>query len=390
MKKAIQKTIKVFAIVLLVMALGGIGTFTIDRYLFPYLASTKTFSNFEFFKKGLEDVTVIQKTEQIYVKEETSLSKIAGKISPSVVGIISYPKNQENALTEKTSMKEGTGVITTSDGMILTHASAILEEEIAEQEIGYRIKTREGEIFEGKIIGKDSYSDLVFLKIDASNLPVISFGDSENSQAGEKIIGVGNNLGALSNKYITGLLESFDPTFNLSAKAISFSDKLEGVFIPDMQLEEEFSGGPIVDYSGQTIGILGLTEKNNKQVFFAIPSNKLKIVIEKALNQSLKETPIFGAYYLPITPSYASVSDLSVDEGALIYSASGQASLAMLSDSPAERSGLELGDIIIKVNDQEISLQNSLPDILYQHKLGENLKLLILRNNEQIELEATL
>ena len=93
---------------------------------------------------------------------------------------------------------------------------------------------------------------------------------------------------------------------------------------------------------------------------------------------------------MPITPSYASVSDLSVDEGALIYSASGQASLAMLSDSPAERSGLELGDIIIKVNDQEISLQNSLPDILYQHKLGENLKLLIIRNNEQIELEATL
>ncbi len=391
MKTTTQKIIKIIAVTILIMVLGGIGAIIMDRYFFPYLASTKTFSKFEFFKKGNEDVTVIQKTEQVYVKEETSLSKIAGKISPAVVGIVSYPKDQvgTNEIIDKTSLKNGTGIIATSDGMILTHASSILQSN-ADQEISYKIKTREGSIFEGELLAKDSYSDLVFIKINASNLPVISFGDSENSQPGEKIIGIGNNLEQLNNTYISGLIKSIDPTFNLSAKAVSFSDKLEGVFIPDMQLEKDFSGGPIVDYAGQTIGILGIIEKNNQEVFFAIPSNKVKKVIERALNKQIENTPSFGAYYLPVTPSYSSINKLSPEKGALIYSPSGQTGLALLSASPAQKSGLQLGDIIVKVNDQEISLENTLPDILYNYKKGENIKLLIIRNNEEIELEATL
>src|SRR5690606_36401891 len=95
-----------------------------DRYVFPRLAATEFFNKYKILKKTTEGVTVINKTEQVYVKEETSLTRIANQVSSSVVNIISYPDLEAQPKNTANS-KNGTGVIVTSDGIIMTYLGAI-------------------------------------------------------------------------------------------------------------------------------------------------------------------------------------------------------------------------------------------------------------------------
>jgi S1-C subfamily serine protease len=273
-------------------------------------------SRYDFFKKFTQDVTVINRTE-VFVKEETSLERFPGSRF-SVVNIASLPETEQGAAAKKNAAtappKNGTGVIVTSDGLVMTYASAILQEKSK-----YKVITADGNSYDAEFLGTDSYSNLSFLKISANNLSAISLGDSNDSRPGEKVIAVGNNFGNYSNRYAAGLLSSFNPTYNLAGKTVSFSDKLEGVFETDFNSEKNYLGGPVVDYTGQAIGITGSVEKSGGVEYFQIPSNKAKKVIDRAIRKELDKNPALGVYYVPITKTYALNNGLSVDKGALIF-----------------------------------------------------------------------
>lgn len=386
MIKAVSKKI---SLILVIVILGGLGGIIADRYIFPYLSSTSFFSKYDFLKKSTEDVTVINKTEQVFVKEDTSIGKISGQISASVVNIIFSPAPDFKAVSKKGSdsgvPKNSTGVIVTSDGLIMTYGGAATPAAYK-----YKVMTSDGSSYDAEFLGTDSYSNLAFLKINAGNLPAIPFGNSNDSTPGEKVIAIGNNLGTYSNRYAAGLLSGFNPIYNLAGTALSFSDKLEGVFETDFNLQDNFTGGPIVDYTGQAIGIIGYIKKSSGVEFFQMPSNKVKKVIDRAIAKELEATPALGVYYIPITKTYALDNNLAVDKGALIYSSSGQLGLAMIAGSPAQKAGVKIQDIITAVNDQEISLENTLPDVLYQFKKGDAIELTILRDGQKIKVPVQL
>ncbi|MEK7598596.1 MAG: S1C family serine protease [Patescibacteria group bacterium] len=386
MFKKLSKNIIFF---LAVIVFGGLGGIVADHYVFPRLSSTKFFSKYAFFKNFTEDVTVINKTEQVFVKEETSISKISNQVSSAVVNIASYPDPALKSGAKKSPVasepKNGTGVIVTSDGLIMTALAAINPENSK-----YKVMTADGTSRDATLLGKDSYSNLIFLKIDASNLPVAPLGNSDDSKPGEKVIAIGNNLSAYSERYAAGLLSSFDPTYNLAGAALSYSDKLEGVFQTDFNSEKDYVGGPIVDYTGQVVGIVGEIQKNGASEFFEIPSNKVKKVIDRAIKKELDKTPMLGVYYIPITKTYSLNNNLPADKGALIFSPSGQQGLAIIAGSAGQKAGLMINDIIMAVNGQEINLENTLPDMLYQYKKGDEIELTVLRAGQEIKLKAAL
>ena len=372
------------------MIFGGLGGIIADRYLFPYLSATKMFSQYSFLKKGREDITVINKTEQITIKEETSISKIANQVSSSVVNIISHPNKEAKNTSAKKSVpgsnvKNGTGVIVTGDGMIMTYASAINLENSR-----YKIMTYDSNVYDAEFLGLDAYSNLAFLKINASNLPVASFGDSDTIKAGEKIVAVANSYGSYANRYATGLISDFNPKYNLAGLSLSSSEKLEGVFETDFNDKQYFVGGPVVDYSGQVAGIVGVVEKDNLPSYFLIPSKKVQNIVNRAVKKELNETPSLGVYYVSLDKSYALENDLNVEVGALIYSASGQNGLAVIANSPAQKAGLKIGDIIVSMDGEQISAENSLADLLYRHKKGEQINLKVLRDGKEIKISVQL
>jgi S1-C subfamily serine protease len=389
----IKKTTYVVVIVLI----AGLSGVVADRYIFPYLANSHVFSKYKFFKKAGENVTVINKTEQIYVKEESSVNKITNQIVPSIVNIASYPEDLSVSFSSKKIIQttNSTGEIMTSDGIIMTTASAIIPNYSSLDKFSintpgriFRVMTNDGNTYDGKLLSIDSWSDLAFLKIDASNLPILSLGNSDEYNPGEKLISISNNSSQYQNKFATGMLSSFEPTYNISGEALSRAEKLEGVFLTDFNANILASGGPIIDYAGQTIGIVSSTIKNGNIEYFQIPSNKIRRVLDKVIEDNLTPNISLGLYYLPITKSLSLANDLSSDRGALIYSASAQQGLAVISGSSADKAGLRINDIIVKINDIELDLKNNLSDALYKYKKGDEVEFTIFRVEKEMKIKV--
>ncbi len=368
-----------FIFFILVFVVGGLGAIIINRSVFPYLASTKPFCDYEFFKKISDQVTVINRTEQVYLKEEFSLEKVVAQTS-STVEIVIF-SNSEIFI-------KNSGVVATSDGIIITYLDPAGFSTL--ENLKYKVLTSDGKAHDAEFLGIDSYSNLAFLKINTGNLTAISFSDSRNERPGEKIVAIGAKSGKFSNKYASGLLSNIDESFNLAGKTVSSSEKLEGVFKADFNVEDDFVGGPAVDYSGQVIGIVGSVNKDNKQNFFIIPANKAKAVMEKAIRKELKTNPALGLYYIPLSRDYSAVKNISRDKGALVYSPSGQRGLAVISGTPADKAGIQINDIIVSINGEEINPENTLPDLLYKYKKGQEIELEIARNGESVKLKVQL
>jgi len=385
--------LKKFLFLFSIVIISGLSGIIAEKYLFPRLASSDFFSRYKFFQKSVENVTVINKTEQVYIKEDSSVRKISDSVASSVVGIIPI----SSQLDEKTiSFKKGTGVIVTSDGIIMTFASAVgldtLDIDKAKEKITkkYKVVIAGNNVYEAEFLGMDSWSNLVFFKINASNLPAISFGNSADYKPGEKIIMLGESFSQEEKCFSSGLLNGINPIYNISEKSLAVAEKLEGVFEVDFPKSENFLGAPAVDYSGQTLGILGETEKNGKKEFFLIPSQKVKLVIDKVIAKKMEENPQLGIYYISLSKDYAISNELKNENGALIFSPSGQQGLAILEGTPAQKAGLKLGDIIVKVGETIIDLQNNLSGILYQYRKGDQVEFTVLRNDAEMKIMVIL
>lgn len=373
--------------IILIIIISGLSAIVSDRYLFPYLSSMDFFARNKWLKKSTQDVTIINRTEQVSVKEETSATKIASQVASSVVNISSYSNTISKTSGKNPSAisKNGTGVIVTSDGIIMTYASAILTDNAS-----YKIILSDGSTYDAQMSGIDSYSNLAFLKINASNLPTVSLGNSDDTEPGEKVIAIGNNLGNYQNRYSSGILNDYNSNLNISGKALSSSEKMEGVFEADFNFADGFVGGPVIDYGGQVIGITGSMTENNVVKYFQIPANKVKLVLNKAIAKELDSNPQLGIYYMPITKSMSLINGLSVEKGAMVYSPSGQQGLAILSGSSAAKAGLRINDIITQVGSDKIDDKNSLPDLLYKHKKGEIVEITVLRDTQEIKISVQL
>jgi len=379
----IKKNLKKAFFCLIVIFLGGFGGILTDRYFFPYLSSKKWFSNYAFLKRTTENVTFITRTEQVTIKEDSSIGKVSGEIVSSVVNIASY--SQEKKSGKEIDIKNGTGTIITSDGLIMTYRDAIEPENAL-----YKVFLNANVYYEAKLVSIDSFSNLAFLKIEANNLPTLPLANSDDFQSGIKVIAIGNSTKNFSTHYSASILGNFDPFFSLSEKNISSSEKLEGVFVTDFLSAENLLGGPIVDYSGQVIGIIGVIEKNDKKIFFEIPSNRVKLIIEKMLRNELEKNPFLGIYYRSLSKTDAVMKGDLPEKGALISSPSNQPSLAISNNSPAQKANLRLGDIILSLNGQEINAKNSLSNLLYKFKKGDEITLKILRADKEIEIKVQL
>ncbi|GBE16297.1 serine protease Do-like HtrA [bacterium BMS3Abin15] len=374
----VKKIIRFLLIIIFIFIIGGVSSVIVDRYIFPKLSATKFFSKFKFFQKANENVTIIEKTEQITVKEDDSVNEIASQAATAVVNIVSISDTGNQS-------GNGTGVIATSDGLIITYRDAVIKEEAK-----YKVLIFNGSSYDAELLGIDEFSGLAFLKINISNLPVMPFSNSSDSRPGKKLIAIGNSFGEYQNRFAAGLLSNINKTFNLSGKTLSSSEKLEGVFETDFNSQESYLGGPMIDYNGELIGIIGTVTIDNKQKYFQIPSNIVKKTMEAAIEGSLKERPYLGIYYVPITKAYAIANDLERDKGALIYSASGKQGLAIISGSPASKAGLKLNDVIIAIGEREINLDNPLSNILSEYKKGDEIELTVIRNGEGMSLKVQL
>ncbi|TSD00919.1 MAG: Uncharacterized protein Athens071425_535 [Parcubacteria group bacterium Athens0714_25] len=370
-----NKFFKFIFLVAMIFVIGGVGGAFIDRYLFPELSQYPFFSKCAFLRKANESVTIIEKTEQVMVKEDDSIQKIISRPSSGMVNILSVGKDGTS--------KNGSGFVVASDGLIITYADAILTDSDS-----YKIFIFDGSEYSADLVGIDKYSNLAYFRIQKSNLPVVSFSNSDEINIGKKVILLGNSSAEYQNQISAETVKSFENNFNLAGKAMSFSDKLEGVFEIGAEASDHFVGGPAVDYNGDVIGLIGKIKIDNSNKYFIIPSNEINRSIDLIIAKKIDTRATLGIYYISLNKSYSFANDIKQEKGAYIFSPSGRKSPMILSGSKGEEAKFMLGDIIISVDGKEINSNNPLSEIISHYQIGEKANFHILRAEKEMDIEV--
>lgn len=389
----LKKALFLAFFIAVVLIVGGIGGVFFERSVVPRLAASSYFGHMDFFKKAAERVTVINKTEQVVIREDDTVERIVSQPATAVVNIVALPevKDAKGSAASLGAAAETvattTGVLLTNDGLVVTYSEVPFDTEKTQ----YSILLYDGSIHQAVFAGRDKLTNLSFFRVnDASNTPAIAFANSDDARVGRKLIAIGNTFAEYQNRLAVGLLSNINRIFNLSGKTVASSEKWEGVFEMDLAKPESFVGGPVIGFNGEMVGIVGTLMINNAPQSFVIPSNVVRDALNRLINGTLEQRPTLGAYYLTITKALALGRGLSRDRGALIYSRSGSTGLALIADSPAMKAGLLAGDIIISVNGTEVNLDNPLSELIARFTTGDTITLVILRSGEEKTLSVKL
>lgn len=367
------------------IVLAGVWGIFFDRYVVSKLTSVPALANLGIFKKMTDRVTIINKTEQVIIREDDSVEKIVSQSATAVVSIVALADQRTGTAEKETATTAG--VLLTNDGLVATYS----EKPVSNGDIRYSILLFDGTIHPAIFVGHDSLVNLSFFRLsDAVNTPAIAFANSDDARVGKKLIAIGNTFGDYQNRLAVGILGNNNRIFNLSGKTVSSSEKWEGVFEMDVDALTSFVGGPVIGFNGEMIGLVGSLAIDNVMKTFLIPSNVVRASLDRAILGTLSTRPILGAYYLPLTKTLALELGLTRDRGALIYSPSGKTGLALIVDSPAMKAGLRSGDIIVSVGGTEITLDTPLPEVLTRFNTGDTIDMLIVRDQEEHTVTLTL
>jgi serine protease Do len=334
-------------------------------------------------------VTSLDTESQIKIATSQSevISTIAKEMSPSVVSI-----NVESSVSggffyeESIQSGAGTGIIISSDGYIVTNRHVI-----PENVSSVSVTTNDGTQYDDvAVVARDTRStmDIAFLKINNVNdLTPAKLGDSSSMVVGDGVIAIGYALGEFQNTVTSGIISGLGRPL-IASDGTASGEALTNLFQTDAAINPGNSGGPLVNMSGEVIGINTAVAGNAENIGFSIPINDVKPQIESILKSGKLEIPYLGVRYVMLTEALQQRFDLARSSGAWLKA--GQEAQAVLNGSPADKAGLKEGDIIFKVNGEEVTIEKPLASVLSKYKVGDTLDITYTRDGNEQTTKATL
>jgi serine protease Do len=201
-------------------------------------------------------------------------------------------------------------------------------------------------------------------------------------------VAIGNALGQFQNTVTSGIISGFGRSVQAGDESGGSSETLQNLFQTDTAINQGNSGGPLVNTSGEVIGINTAVAGNAENIGFAIPINDLQGLINSVLKEGKLLRPYLGVRYISLTDDLAYEYNLG-DHKRGAYLAPGSETV-VLDNSPAQKAGLKVKDIITKVDDVPINENNSLTSVLGRHSVGDKVTLTIIRDGKEQKLTATL
>ena len=322
-------------------------------------------------------IRTIQTVEEIK-EESTQIADMVEEVTSCVVGI-SKIKNAGSTIfleDSTSSLGLGTGVIVSSDGYILSN-----EHVTGSKYSNCYVTLEDGRTFTASVLWSDSSIDLSISKINAKNLPYASLGDSDNVRVGEIVYAIGNPLGYEFQRTVTaGIISALNRTVRIDEN--NTSTYMEDLIQTDATINPGNSGGPLIAADGTMIGITSVKITSAEGIGFAVPINVVKPIIERYQKDGKFEEASLGifAYDKNVIPYID--SNLELTQG--IYVA--QISL----DSPAAKTGLQVGDVILKIDDLTLNKMCDLRCYIYTKSPGDEVTLTVYKNKRQQEIKVTL
>ena len=265
----------------------------------------------------------------------------------------------------------GSGFIISKDGYIVTNNHVVS----GASKINVYLSSRK-EPYEAKLIGSDEQLDLAILKINAgNNLPFLEFGDTNKLEVGSWVIAIGNPYG-LDHTVTVGVISAKGRPITIDGN--EFKDLLQ----TDASINPGNSGGPLIDLQGKVIGINTAINAQAQGIGFAIPSSTVTQVLDQLINAGKVIRPWLGVYIQPVTEELAEYFGLKKTEGVLIS--------AVADNSPAQKAGLQRGDIILEYNKKKINDPENYRKSLWNTKIGEKVVVLVYRDGNTVYVPITI
>ena len=273
--------------------------------------------------------------------------------------------------TERKASSLGSGFIISKEGIIITNNHVIQDAE----DILVKVNSKE---YKAKVIGSDRYSDIAVLKIETTDTFVpVNFGDSDKARVGDWVVAIGNPFG-LGGTVTSGIISARNRDINLTR----YDDFIQ----TDASINQGNSGGPLFNLKGEVIGIntaiIAPGQAGSIGIGFAIPANAASNVIDQLIKFGETRRGWLGVRIQEVTKEIAEVEKLKEPSGALVASVSEK--------SPADKSGLKAGDIILELDGKKINSTRELVKVVASTKVGKSVTIKVWRNKRLISKKLTL
>lgn len=377
LQKFYKKGVTFLIIILIGFLSGALGSFvTLQLYQKQVSQATNNTTN-----------TVTQTS----YKNENATTQAVNKVKDAVVSVITYSANRQNSVfgndetdTDTDSQQvasEGSGVIYKKNGK---DAYLVTNTHVIKGASKVDIRLADGTKVPGEIVGSDTFSDIAVVKISSEKVTTVAeFGDSSKLNVGETAIAIGSPLGSeYANTVTQGIISSLNR--NVSLKSQDGQAISTKAIQTDTAINPGNSGGPLVNIQGQVIGITSSKIASNggtsvEGLGFAIPSNDAQNIIKQLESDGKVTRPALGIQMVNLANIGASdLRKLNIPSNVT----SGVVVKSVQSNMPAS-GHLEKYDVITKVDDKEISSSTDLQSALYNHSIGDTIKITYYRNGKE-------
>ena len=302
----------------------------------------------------------------------TPVVRVAKTVGPAVVGITNKAVARDFFNRQVEAEGVGSGVIFRSDGYIVTnnHVIAGARELI--------VSLSDGNTINGELVGADEMTDIAVVKVDAKDLPTAKFGNSDEIMVGEPAIAIGNPMGLEFQGSVTvGVISALNRTIGLN-------DRLVKLIQTDAAISPGNSGGALLNYDGEVIGINSakLATEGVEGMGFAIPINTVQSIIDELMNKGYVARPYLGVTIFDKQTALRYGYQLTIDKGVYVFQ--------VQIDGPADRVGLQRGDVILAIEGKEVNTVTEIRAEIAAKKVGDKIKVRYERDGRENTVDVTL
>lgn len=316
---------------------------------------------------------------------------VVKRTSPSVVAIdvrktvsasrtrvprLDSPFAVDNVSTTQLRVGGGSGFFVSTDGLIVTNRHVVDDETAT-----YSITRQDGSQYPAKVLDVDSVLDLAILKVELTDTVPLELGDSDAAEVGQTVLAIGNALAEFQNSVTKGVISGKNR--RIIAGGAGGDELIEEAIQTDAAISPGNSGGPLLDLNGKVIGVNTAISESGQSLGFAIPANAVRQAVESVKKTGRIVRPWLGVRYFMIDADTADRERLTVKYGALVSRGASPRDVAVVSGSPADKAGIKENDIILEIQGQKLSDEQSLSTILSRFAPGDEVSVKILRQREE-------
>lgn len=309
----------------------------------------------------------------------SSLQAISKQVEPAVVQIFnsSYAIDAESERSGGTVVSQqrssGSGILVSSDGFIITNAHVVQGTRRLWVRLNKNAPGASTHLQDAKLVGMDQQTDLAVIKVDLTDLPFLKFGDSNSLEQGQIVLAFGSPLG-LQNSVSMGVVSAVDRQLDADSPLVFIQT--------DAAINPGNSGGPLVNTAGEVVGVntfIFTKSGGNEGVGFAIPSNLVSSICNQIRDHHVHHH-LIGISVRAITPTLAKALNLPDEDGIVIEDVAPQ--------SPADRAGLKIGDVIVTVHGKPIPNVRQLAVNMYSYAVGDQAEIEVLRGGQKLSFKV--